>query len=134
MWQASQKNFNRGIEIHWFVMKAGYIYPWEDLFFNDIFLCLLSKNTFLDTYSNVIWINWYVIFIQLEEITWFHSFRNFKLICNLYRRLFELSESLNTLSDINFHLKNCMNIQFHRYNHSKYQFVYRYMTKITMDM
>ena len=29
------------------------------------------------------------------------------------RRLFELSESLNVLSDNNFHLKNCMNIQFH---------------------
>ena len=27
--------------------------------------------------------------------------------------LFELSESLNVLSDNNFHLKNCMNIQFH---------------------
>ena len=26
---------------------------------------------------------------------------------------FELSESLNVLSDNNFHLKNCMNIQFH---------------------
>ena len=37
--------------------------------------------------------------MQLEEITWFHSFRNFKLICNLYKRLFELSKSLNTLSD-----------------------------------
>ena len=29
------------------------------------------------------------------------------------RRHFELSESLDTLSDNNFHLKNCMNIQFH---------------------
>ena len=31
------------------------------------------------------------------------------------RRLFELSESLNVLSDITFHLKICINIQFHRY-------------------
>ena len=50
------------------------------------------------------------------------------------RRLFELSESLNTLSDINFHLKICMNIQFHRYNHLKYQFVCKYMKKITMEI
>ena len=50
------------------------------------------------------------------------------------RRLFELSESLNTLSDINFHLNNCMNIQFHLYNHLKYQFVCKYMKKITMEI
>ena len=89
------------------------------------------KNVFLDTYCSVIWINWYVIFMQLEEITWFHSFRNFKLICNFYRRLFELSESLTgkTLSDINFHLNICMNIQFHRYIHLKYQFVCKLMKK-----
>ena len=49
------------------------------------------------------------------------------------RRLFELSESLNVLSDNNFHLKNCMNIQFHWYNHLKYQFVCKYMEKITME-
>ena len=67
--------------------------------------------------------------MQLEEITWFHSFRNFKLICNLYRRLFELRESLNVLSDINFHLNICMNIQFHRYIHLKYQFVCKLMKK-----
>ena len=51
----------------------------------------------------------------------------------IYRRLFELSESLNVLSDNNFHLKNCMNIQFHRYNNLKYQFVWKYNKKITME-
>ena len=30
----------------------------------------------------------------------------------IYRRLSELSESLNVLSDIHFHLKDCINIQF----------------------
>ena len=43
-------------------------------------------------------------FIYLEK---------FQLICNLYRRLFELSESLNVLSDNNFHLKDCKNNQFY---------------------
>ena len=33
----------------------------------------------------------------------------------------------------NFDLKICINIQFHRYGHVKYQFVYKYMTKITME-
>ena len=51
----------------------------------------------------------------------------------IYRRLSELSESLNVLSDIHFHLKNCINIQFHCYYHLKYQFVYRFMKKITME-
>ena len=47
--------------------------------------------------------------------------------------IFELSESLNVLSDIHFHLKNCINIQFHCYYHLKYSFVYKYMEKITME-
>ena len=94
----------------------------------------LWKNVFLDTHCSVISINWYVIFMQLEEITWFYSFRNFKLICKLYRRLFELRESLNVLSDINFHLNICMNIQFHRYIHLKYQFVCKLMKKIRTDL
>ena len=47
----------------------------------------------------------------------------------MYRRLFELRESLNVLSDINFHLNICMNIQFHRYIHLKYQFVCKLMKK-----
>ena len=42
-------------------------------------------------------------------------------------------ESLNTLSDINFDLKMCINIQFHRYGHVKYQFVWKYNKKITME-
>ena len=134
MSQAPKKHFLCGNLLKtMFLVASLYIYPWEDLFLNDLFLCLLSKNVFLDTYCSVIWINWYVIFMQLEEITWFHSFRNFKLICNLYRRLFELSESLNVLSDNNFHLKNCMNIQFHWYYYLKYKFVCKYMEKITME-
>ena len=51
----------------------------------------------------------------------------------LYTWLFELSESLNTLSDITFHLKICINIQFHRCWHPKYQFVCKYVKKITME-
>ena len=45
----------------------------------------------------------------------------------------ELSESLNVLSDIHFHLKNCINIQFHCSYRLKYPFVYKYMKKITME-
>ena len=82
---------------------------------------------------DVIWIKWYTIFIQSEEMICCHSFRKFQLIFNLYRRLCELSELLNVLSYINFHLKICMNIQFHRYSHLKYQFVCKYMKKITME-
>ena len=47
----------------------------------------------------------------------------------MYRRLFELRESLNVYIDINFHLNICMNIQFHRYIHLKYQFVCKLMKK-----
>ena len=43
-------------------------------------------------------------------------------------------ESLNTLSDINFDLKICINIEFHRYGHVKYQFVWKYNKKITMEI
>ena len=116
MWQTSKNHFHRDIFTH------------EKIFSSMIFF-YLWKNVFLDTYCSVIWINWYVIFMQLEEITWFHSFRNFKLICNLYRRLFELRESLNVYIDIDFHLNICMNIQFHRYIHLKYQFVCKLMKK-----
>ena len=38
-------------------------------------------------------------------------------------------ESLNTLSDINFDLKICIKIEFHRYDHVKYQFVWKYNKK-----
>ena len=44
-----------------------------------------------------------------------------------------LSKSLNVLSDMHFHLKDCINIQFHCSYHLKYQFVCKYMKKITME-
>ena len=35
---------------------------------------------------------------------------------------------------MHFHLKDCINIQFHCSYHLKYQFVCKYMKKITMEI
>ena len=83
----------------------------------------------------------YKIQNHIQKFKIIYKFQNHIQMCfilyyinHLYRWLFELSESLNTLSDINFHLKICINIQFHRYCHLKYQFVCKYMKKFTMDI
>ena len=99
---------------------------------------------YVNTWKKSLWKIWRRfgwIWTHLDSFgfkTWMYKrkdffYQHFFNLLYLFSWLFELSESLNVLSDNNFHLKNCMNIQFHWYNHLKYQFVCKYMEKITME-
>ena len=97
---------------------------------------------YINTWKKSLWKIWIDFGLILDGFgweSWMYKrkdffYQHFFNLLYLFSWLFELSESLNVLSDNNFHLKNCMNIQFHWYNHLKYQFVCTYMEKITMEI
>ena len=84
----------------------------------DIFPHFFKENKFIDFHWSVV------------KVGYISPFENLKISIDVSQsqKIFKRCQG-----DINFHLKICINIQFHRYWHLKYQFVCKYMKKITME-